>query len=103
MSFYRSRIDRRPDVRSRDAEYRTLKAEQLERIKQRDNFLNLNIVAIGVISSVAIQGSRRDVIWLLIPWVTFILGWVYLSNDDKITAIAQHLDNAQSSSSSLWE
>ena len=68
-----------------------LKAEQLERIKQRDTFLNLNIVAVGVVAAIAVQGQRQAAAWLVVPWVTLVLGWAYLSNDDKITAIGQHV------------
>lgn len=69
----------------------TLKSEQLERIKQRDTFLNLNIVALGVVTAVAQPGQRSGGVWLIVPWITTILGWAYLSNDDKISAIARHL------------
>ena len=68
-----------------------LKAEQLERIKLRDTFLNLNIVALGLITAIAVQGQRQAAAWLVVPWLMAIMGWAYLSNDDKITAIARHL------------
>ncbi|WP_341718025.1 hypothetical protein QQG74_30245 [Micromonospora sp. FIMYZ51] len=75
-------------------EYGALKAEQLERIKQRDSFLNLNIIAIGIISTLAVQVQGPGQRWLLLPWVTFILGWAYLINDDKVSAIGAHLRSA---------
>ncbi|MGW4245371.1 hypothetical protein [Nocardia sp. NPDC004722] len=85
-------------------EYQYLKSEQLERIKQRDTFLNLNIVAIAAIAAVAVQGQRQSAAWLLIPWVTAILGSTYLANDDKVSAIAMHLRmQAGSSSATSWE
>lgn len=68
-----------------------LKSEQLERIKQRDTFLNLNIVALGLVTALALPGQRPAGIWLVVPWITTILGWAYLSNDDKVSAIARHL------------
>ncbi|BEK95013.1 hypothetical protein [Nocardia seriolae] len=71
-------------------EHPTLKSEQLERIKLRDTFLNLNIVALGVVTAVGLPGQRGGV-WLIVPWITTILGWAYLSNDDKVSAIARHL------------
>ncbi|WP_134129942.1 hypothetical protein [Kribbella pratensis] len=82
-----------------------MKSEQLERIKQRDSFLNLNVVAIGLTASLAIQLEGRQHAWLLIPWITTILGWAYLSNDDKVTAIARHLEQNAGISESLglWE
>ncbi|MFE9321871.1 hypothetical protein ACIHDR_03565 [Nocardia sp. NPDC052278] len=78
-----------------------LKSEQLERIKQRDTFLNLNVVALGAISAIAMQSPKTGGVWLVGPWITAILGWAYLSNDDKVSAIARHL-RAQVASTS-WE
>lgn len=72
-------------------EHMTLKTEQLERIKQRDTFLNLNIVALGVFAAIAVQNQKQAAAWLVVPWLTAIIGWAYLSNDDKVTAIARHL------------
>jgi hypothetical protein len=82
-----------------------LKGEQLERIKQRDAFLNLNIVAVGIVAAIATEGPTRAAAWLAIPWVTVLLGWAYLSNDDKVTAISQHMRAALDPSSPLlaWE
>lgn len=78
-----------------------LKSEQLERIKQRDTFLNLNIVAIGAVTAIAVQGQKQAAAWLVVPWLTAILGWAYLSNDDKVTAIARHLKGNAAQGS--WE
>jgi hypothetical protein len=87
------------------AEQAALKAEQLERIKQRDSFLNLNIVAVGVVTAIAVQGQRQAGAWLVIPWITVILGWAYLANDDKVTAIARHLADSLDprSAAGSWE
>ena len=46
-------------------EYNSLESERLERIKQRDGFLNLNVVGIGVTASLAAQGSGQRYVWLL--------------------------------------
>jgi hypothetical protein len=82
-----------------------LKTEQLERIKQRDNFLNLNIVAVGVVAAVAVQSRPHAAAWLVVPWVTVVLGWAYLSNDDKVTAIGQHVRASldQQTAEESWE
>jgi hypothetical protein len=86
-------------------EYGALKAEQIERIKQRDTFLNLNIIAVGLIGTLAAQARGLGQIWLLIPWVTFILGWAYLINDDKVSAIGAHIRRAmgRDEASLEWE
>jgi hypothetical protein len=75
----------------KNQEYAALKMEQLERVKQRDGFLNLTVVAVALVGAVAVQGPRQAAAWFVIPWVTFILGWAYLSNDDKVSGIAIHL------------
>ena len=74
-----------------ETEYSSLKAEQLARIKQRDAILNFNVVGIGLIAAIAVQGERESVAWLVVPWISLIFGWAYLSSDDKVSAIARHL------------
>lgn len=76
-------------------EYASMKQEQLERIKQRDTFLHLNIVAIAVNSAIAVQGAEQALAWLVLSWISLILGWTYLSNDDKVSALALHLKDLQ--------
>ena len=68
-----------------------LRAEQLERIKQRDGFLNLNVVAVGTVGAISLSSPGRLPAILLIPWATAILGWAYVANDDKVTALGRHL------------
>src|SRR5689334_6877107 len=86
-------------------EYAALKSEQLERIKLRDNFLNLNLVALATVGVVAIQGSSKSCLWLLVPWICAVLGWAYLSNDDKVSAIAIQLRHSSTDGRALglWE
>lgn len=79
------------------AEYGALKAEQLGRIGFRDNLLYATVGAVGAIGAVALGGlgeSKEKMLeaFLLVPWVTTILGWTYLVNDDKITAIRQYVE-----------
>ena len=86
-------------------EYTTLKSEQLDRIKQRDGFLNLNVVAVGIVVAIAVRTDGSTSAWLLIPWITTIMGWAYLSNDDKVSAIARHIRAAPPTTGALhsWE
>ena len=79
------------------AEYGALKSEQLGRIGFRDNLLYVTVGAVGAIGAVALGGlgeNKKEMLeaFLLVPWVTTILGWTYLVNDDKITAIRQYVD-----------
>ena len=84
-------------------EYAALKMEQLERIKQPDNFLNLNVAALAVATAIATQGAENGLIWLAVPWIALILGWAYLSNDDKVSAIATHLRSTSDPNNAIGE
>jgi hypothetical protein len=80
-------------------EYTSLKSEQGARIGFRDNLLYTTIAAVGAIASVALggfsggNGPIRHA-FLLVPWVTAILGWTYLANDEKITAIRRYINKS---------
>lgn len=78
-------------------EYSALKSEQGSRIAFRDGLLYTTIGAVGAIASVALGGLSGGSgpvrhAFLLIPWVTAILGWTYLVTDEKITAIRRYID-----------
>jgi RsiW-degrading membrane proteinase PrsW (M82 family) len=77
-------------------EYGVLKSEQAQRIGFRDNLLYVNIGAVGGVASVALgiggSGEGLPAAFLLVPWVTAILGWTYLVNDQKITAIRKYVE-----------
>lgn len=82
-------------------EYTSLKTEQGSRIQFRDNMLYTTIGAVGAIASVALGGFSSGSgpirhAFLLVPWVTAILGWTYLANDEKITAIRRYIDTSLS-------
>lgn len=94
----RSRSDRERLVQILLQEYGTLKSEQGSRIGFRDNLLYTTIGAVGAICSVAMGGfgSGSGPIhhaFLLVPWVTTILGWTYLVNDEKITSIRKYIES----------
>lgn len=80
-------------------EYTSLKSEQGARIGFRDNLLYTTIGAVGAIAAVALGGFSSGSgpirhAFLLVPWVTAILGWTYLVNDEKITAIRRYIDTS---------
>jgi hypothetical protein len=72
-------------------EYEKLKEEQAQRIGFRDNMLYVTLGVFGGILSFALAGKNNYYGLLVIPWVCLILGWAYLVNDEKITAIGRYI------------
>jgi small-conductance mechanosensitive channel len=72
-------------------EYDKLKTEQTQRIGFRDNLLYVTLGVFGAVFSYAIGDSKNYEALLVLPWVGFVLGWTYLINDEKISAIGQYL------------
>ena len=82
-------------------EYSALKSEQGSRIQFRDNMLYTTIGAVGAIASVGLGGFNAGAgtvrhAFLIVPWLTAILGWTYVVNDEKITAIRRYIDKSLS-------
>jgi hypothetical protein len=70
-------------------ELKVLKDEQRDRIRARDNLIYSLIVAIA-----AVAGGTKfagSAVALLLPPVALALGWTYLVNDQKVTAIGRYL------------
>lgn len=83
-------------------EYRTLKTEQSSRIGFRDNLLYVTLGLFGAISSFALSKSDNYHAFLVIPWVCLVMGWTYLVNDEKISAIGRYIrDNLEKRISKL--
>ncbi len=72
-------------------EYDKLKTEQAQRIGFRDNLLYVTLVLFGTILSIALANPTNHYALLVIPWVCLILGWTYVVNDEKISAIGQYI------------
>lgn len=72
------------------AEYTALKAEQLDRMRTRDNLVYATLAAIGAIGFAAIQ-AQHYVILLAIPVACAVLGWTRLANDTKVDQIRTYL------------
>ncbi|MEH1945199.1 MAG: hypothetical protein V7L01_33980 [Nostoc sp.] len=72
-------------------EYEKLKEEQAQRIGFRDNMLYVTLGVFGAILSFALSGSSNYYALLVIPWICLILGWTYLINDEKISAIGRYI------------
>jgi len=72
-------------------EYRALKAEQSSRIGFRDNLLYVTLGLFGAISSFALSNAQGYHAFLVIPWVCIVMGWTYVVNDEKISAIGRYV------------
>ena len=75
-------------------EYKALKSEQLARIKTRDTLLYISLSIFGAIFSYVLFGentSEKSIVLLAIPTVSFILGWTYVVNDEKVSQIGKYI------------
>lgn len=73
------------------AEYEKLKDEQIARIGFRDNLLYVSLGLFGAILSFVASSDSGFYGILVIPLVCIVLGWTYLANDEKITAISLYI------------
>lgn len=82
-----------------------LRAEQVERIKQRDSFVNFAIVSIGIMVSASFAGDgARPEILLAVPWVTLAFGWTFVLNDIKVVRLSAYFQYVDRKASSFgWE
>ncbi|MGH8527480.1 MAG: hypothetical protein ACREXY_25705, partial [Gammaproteobacteria bacterium] len=71
------------------AEYAQLKEEQRARIGFRDNLLYVTLAAVTAVTAIAAQTKLMQLI-LALPVVCVVLGWTYLVNDEKISAIGRY-------------
>lgn len=75
-------------------EYKALKSEQLARIKIRDTLLYISLSIFGAIFSYVLFGensNEKAIVLLTIPTVSFILGWSYVVNDEKVSQIGKYI------------
>lgn len=73
------------------AEYNNLKSEQAQRIGFRDNLLYVTLGLFGTVVSFAVSSPANYYAFLIIPWICLILGWTYLINDEKISALGKYI------------
>ena len=73
------------------SEYETLKNEQAQRLGFRDNLIYANLIAMAGILSVAATDIVKILILLVLPLICTVLGWTYLVNDEKISAIGRYV------------
>ena len=72
-------------------EYGSVKDEQRARIGFRDNLLYATIASTGAVVVGALRSGNHAATLLLLPPVSVVLGWTYLVNDEKISAIGRYV------------
>ncbi|MFJ6914085.1 hypothetical protein ACIQUX_09000 [Streptomyces sp. NPDC101133] len=72
------------------AEYDRLKEEQKTRIGFRDNLLYFTLAAATAVVAITAQSGQPQLL-LSAPAICLILGWTYLVNDEKISAIGYYV------------
>ncbi|GHI04887.1 hypothetical protein AQI88_24630 [Streptomyces cellostaticus] len=72
------------------AEYQTIKDEQKTRIGFRDNLLYVTLTVVAAVIAAAAQAKQTEML-LALPPVCVVLGWTYLVNDQKISAIGAYV------------
>lgn len=82
--------DKSPMLEIHLQEYQRLKDEQKARIGFRDNLLYVSLGLFGGILSLALANNNYYA-FLFIPWICIVLGWTYLVNDEKITALGRYI------------
>jgi len=71
-------------------EFEKLKDEQRARIDFRDKMIFVTLGAIGTVFSFVIEKPDYFKLLLVIPLICIILGWTYLINDEKISALGRY-------------
>ncbi|MBP0006416.1 MAG: hypothetical protein J7642_22310 [Cyanobacteria bacterium SBC] len=83
--------DKDPIVEIAFKEYDKLKSEQAQRIGFRDNLLYVTLGLFATVVSFSVSRPSNYHALLIIPWVCLILGWTYVVNDEKISAIGRYI------------
>jgi hypothetical protein len=58
------------------------------RVSTRDNLIYVTLAALAAVVAATRQAQRHE---LLLPPVCLVLGWIYLSNDQKVPAIGRRI------------
>ena len=72
-------------------EYGHLKDEQKSRVTFRDNLIYVNLASMATVIAAALSAKGHANLLLLLPPVSALLGWTYLVNDEKISAIGRYI------------
>jgi hypothetical protein len=71
-------------------EYDALKAEQIQRISTRDNLIYATLLSMAGVAAATLQAGVPALL-LLLPPACVLLGWTYLVNDQKVSAIGGYI------------
>jgi hypothetical protein len=82
-------MDEKPILDVHLREFDKIKVEQFARISFRDNLIYATLVTYGAIVAFAVKDNKLAL--LILPWVSLILGWNYLVNDEKVSAIGRYV------------
>lgn len=72
------------------AQFQSLRAEILQLTQMQSQLIGVNVVALGALLSVAVQGNNAAVI-LIYPLISLILGLSWLNHAHSISRIAQFI------------
>lgn len=72
-------------------EYERLKDEQKTRIGFRDNLIYATLGSMAGVIAATLTPKGTTGLLLLLPPVCLVLGWTYLVNDEKVSAIGRYL------------
>jgi hypothetical protein len=73
------------------AEYESLKKEQNSRIAFRDHLLYATLGSLAGTIAITIGAPARAPLLLVLPAVCVVLGWTYLVNDEKVSALGRYV------------
>lgn len=73
-------------------EYEHLKLEQIHRMGVRDNLVYIMLTVFGAVVSFSLTKPEYYHALLILPWTSLVLGWLYLTNDKKITDIKKYIN-----------
>ncbi|MEV7625026.1 hypothetical protein [Actinoplanes sp. NPDC089786] len=72
-------------------EYERLKEEQKSRIGFRDNLIYATLGSMAAVIAATLSSKGHANLLLLLPAVSTVLGWTYLVNDEKVSAIGTYI------------
>ncbi|OJF10049.1 hypothetical protein [Couchioplanes caeruleus] len=72
-------------------EYERLKEEQKTRIGFRDNLIYATLASMAGVVAATLTPRGHSGLLLLLPPVCVVLGWTYLVNDEKVSALGRYL------------
>lgn len=72
-------------------EYEKLKDEQIHRIGFRDQMIYVSLGVTGAVFSFGLENRSYNFTLLVLPFVSSILGWTYLTNDERISEIGRYI------------